>query len=229
MATHRETLEERVIKARGKSDLLNTLIKEFKPFIASVAQKKVGHYLEYGADDELSVALMAFKEAVDSFRPERGRFLAFARMVISMRLIDYFRKQDRFFEDAADDDQTEDVWERQSIDFYRLENEDEDRKEEVISYSALLSEWDIRLNDLVMVSPRSQSLKDIYQQIAWMIAEDSDLLGKLKDTGKLPLKEIENKIPIHRKKLERGRIYIIAMVLAIISGLSYINIGRGGD
>jgi RNA polymerase sigma factor len=229
MVIHRETLEERVINARGKSDLLNTLIKEFKPFIASVAQKKVGRYLEYGVDDELSMGLMAFKEAVDSFRPERGRFLSFARMVISMRLIDYFRKQDRGFEEETDDDQAENAWERQSIDFYRLENEDEDRKEEVISYSALLSEWGIRLADLVRVSPRSQSLKDKYQQIAWMIAKDSHLLEKLKDTGRLPLKEIENKVPIHRKKLERGRIYIIAMVLAAISGFSYINIVRGDD
>jgi RNA polymerase sigma factor len=229
MVIHRETLEERVISARGESGLLNTLIKEFKPFIASVAQKKVGRYLEYGVDDELSVGLMAFREAVDSFKPERGMFLSFARMVISMRLIDYFRKQGRSFDIPEDDGTAEDVWDRQSIDFYRLENEDEDRKEEVISYSALISQWGIRLSDLVKVSPRSQSLKDEYQRVARIIAKDSGLLDKLKDTGKLPLKEIENKVSLHRKKLERGRIYIIAMVLAIISGFSYVNISRGGD
>jgi RNA polymerase sigma factor len=47
-------------------------------------------------------------------------------------------------------------------------------------------------------------------------------------TRKLPLKEIEDITWVHRKKLERGRIYIIAMVLAIINDLSYVDTG-GGD
>ena len=229
MVIYRETLEERVIKARGDNDLIGPLIKEFKPFIASIAQKKVGRYLEYGVDDELSVGLIAFKEAIDSFKEDRCKFLSFARMVISMRLIDHFRKQVRNIDSTADDDPQEDLWERQSIELYQLENEEEDRKAEVVQYSYMLSQWNISLLELVKASPRSQELKNQYQKVAKMIAGNSYLLEGLMQTKRLPIKEIEKEMPIHRKKLERGRIYIIAMVLAIISGFSYMSICRGGS
>ncbi len=229
MVIYRETLEKRVIRARGDNGLLSTLIKEFKPFIASIAQKKVGRYLEYGIDEELSVGLMAFNEAVDSFKEGRGRFLSFARMVISMRLIDHFRKQIRVVGDNTGDDPEDDLWDRQSIELYQMENEEEDRKAEVIQYSALLSEWGISLSELVKASPRREDLKDQYQKVAKMIAGNRDLLEGLMAAKRLPIKEIEKEVSIHRKKLERGRIYIIAMVLAIISGFSYISICRGGS
>ena len=67
MFIHEQTLEDRAAKARGDSTLSGSLIREFKPFIASVAQKSVGRYLRYGTDEELSVGLLAFKEAIDSF------------------------------------------------------------------------------------------------------------------------------------------------------------------
>jgi len=229
MVIYRETLEERVIKARGDNGLLSTLIKEFKPFIASVAQKKVGRFLEYGIDDELSVGLIAFKEAIDSFKEEKGRFLSFARMVISMRLIDHFRKLLRAVETITDDDIKDDVLERQSIELYRLENEEEDRKAEVIKYSAVLSKWEISLSELVKISPRREELKKDYQEIAKMIVGNKVLFENLMATKRLPIKEIEKEVSMHRKKLERGRIYIIAMILAIITGFSYMDICGSRD
>jgi RNA polymerase sigma factor len=228
MVIQRETLEERVIRSRGDNDLLNSLIKEFKPFIASVAQKRVGRYLEYGVDDELSVGLMAFREAVNSFKEGRAKFLSFARMVISMRLIDYFRKMDNNFEVLGDEDEG-DLWDSQSVELYQLENDEEDLKAEVINYSALLSQWGIDLTELAGASPKNDDLKNEYQEIARMIAEDEVLLKNLMETKRLPIKEIEKEVQIHRKKVERGRIYIIAMVLAIKSGFSYMDIGRGGE
>lgn len=229
MVTYRETLEERVIKARGDNGLTGPLIKEFKPFIASIAQKKVGRYLEYGVDEELSIGLMAFKEAIDSFKKDRCKFLSFARMVISLRLIDHFRKQVRNIDSTAGDDPQDDLWDRQSIELYQLENREEDMKAEVVQYSSILSEWSISLPELVKASPRKEELKKQYQKVARMIAGSEHLLKGLTQTKRLPIKEIEKEMPIHRKKLERGRIYIIAMVLAIISGFSYMSICRDGS
>ena len=229
MVVHKQTLEERVKKARGNNDLISTLISEFKPFIASIAQKRVGRYLHYGEDEELSVGLMAFKEAVDSFKPGKGKFLSFVRMVISMRLIDYYRKQDRDLSMSASDDEEDPelAWDRKSIEQFQAGKDSEDLKTEIIGYSAALSKWGISLDQLVGVSPRREELKKLYQDIARRIADNKDLLDSLMETGRLPIKEIGKEIEIHRKKLERGRIYIIAMVLAIKSGISYLDICQG--
>jgi len=230
LVTRRQSLEDRVIKAKKDSSEINKLISEFKPFIASVAQKKVGRYLEYGVDDELSIGLIAFKEAVDSYDENKSKFLSFAKLVISMRLIDYYRKQKREATLSLDDEQsTTDVIDVKSMDSYKIDEENEKRVLEIIEYRVELEKWGISLEDLAKVSPRKESLREHYKKVARVIVKNSDILNILLQTKRLPIKEIEEIIPIHRKKLERGRIYIIAMILALVSNFSYLNICRGGE
>jgi len=53
----------------------------------------VGRYVAYGQDDELSIALMAFVEAIRSYDVSKGNFLSFSQNVIKRRIIDYYRKE----------------------------------------------------------------------------------------------------------------------------------------
>src|SRR4030065_2686318 len=117
------SLEERVIKSKNNNDELNTLISDFKPFIASVVQKKIGRYLEYGVDDELSVGLSAFMEAVNSFDVKKGTFLSFSRLVINARIIDFLRKKSKLRTISIDEDYHEEnelsgILEKKSIEKY---------------------------------------------------------------------------------------------------------------
>ena len=90
-----ESLNERVINIKGNMEEINCLIREYKPFIASVVENHIGRYVQYGADDELSVALIAFHEAIEKYDIKKGNFLSFARMTIKYRLTDYYRKEQR--------------------------------------------------------------------------------------------------------------------------------------
>ena len=103
-----ETLEERVISSRKDPQKKDLLIKQFKPFIASVIQKRLGKFLAYGVDDELSIGLLAFNEAINSYNINKGRFLSFSRLVITNRIIDYYRKQSRQSHSTSSYDDTED-------------------------------------------------------------------------------------------------------------------------
>ncbi len=233
MALHRQTLENRVIEVREDNFKTSRLISEFKPFIASVAQKRVGRFLEYGVDEELSVGLTAFKEAMDSYDIKKGKFLSFAKLVINMRLIDYYRKQNKEKTLSLDDNN----W--LAADFtgavavnsgeqYLIDDEKEKRILEIIEYRAELEKWGISLEELAEISPRNESLREEYIEVARTIVKNGVILKTLMETKRLPLKEIEDIVWVHRKKLERGRIYIIAMVLAIINNLSYVDIRGGG-
>ncbi len=230
MTTYRQSLEDRIIRSKNDKDKTSILISQFKPFIASVAQKKVGRYLQYGTDDELSVGLMAFSEAVNSFDRERGKFLSFARMVINARLIDYFRKleRDRGAE-FVDDEAAEDTLDIKSMEQYGSDSEAEDRKMEVIEYTQKLKSWGISLEELVRVSPQKVELRAYYKKAAKIIINNKEILDSLLETKRLPIKEIGEIMEMHRKKLERGRIYIIAMVLALLENFSYLDICRGDD
>jgi RNA polymerase sigma factor len=224
-----QSLEDRVAKAREDKEEANRLIFEFKPFIASVVQKKVGRFVEYGIDEELSVGLMAFKEAIDSFNPSKSKFLSFAKLVICMRLIDYYRKskkeEDPRFKASESADDAEDA---ASLEQYRISGENEKRILEIIEYRSMLRKWGITLEQLADISPKKEELREQYQTVARAIAGNESVLRTMISTKRLPVKEIENIVSIHPKKLERGRIYIIAMVLAVLAKLSYMDISRGG-
>ncbi len=226
---HRQSLESRVIEERRDNNKTSRLISEFKPFIASVAQKRAGKFLNYGVDEELSIALSAFKEAMDSFDIKKGKFLSFARRVIDMRLIDYYRRQKRkkTYSFDADSYQNTGLMDVSSAEQYKIDNEKEKRILEIIEYRAELEKWGIGLEELAEISPKNDSLRKEYIEIARAIVKKSNILNTLMETKRLPLKEIEEIAWVHRKKLERGRIYIIAMVLAIINNLSCVDAGGG--
>ena len=165
------TLEDRVIEAKNDKEQRNQLISQFKPFIASVIQKKLGRYLEYGRDDELSIGLVAFNEAIAAFDKEKGKFLSFARIVITNRLIDYFRKYSRdrtipLNYDEEGDDPLTDLMNKKSIENYSYKVEEDNRKLEVIEYSQALKDWGISFSQLVKASPKHESLRNEYKKIA---------------------------------------------------------------
>jgi len=228
------SLEERVIKSKNNNSELNTLISDFKPFIASVVQKKVGRYLEYGADDELSVGLSAFMEAINSFDIKKGSFLSFSRLVINARVIDFLRKKSKLKtisidENFHDENELSVILDKKSMEKYTLDSEEDSRKLEVIEYVSLLKNWNISFDELVRISPKKHTLRREYKKAARTIIDNGNILDEMMRTKRLPIGEIEKILKIHRKKLERGRIYIIAIVLAILSGLSYLDIQEGDE
>ena len=217
----KKSLEERVEKAKRNQEELNKLIEEYKPFIASTLQKKTGKYLKYGYDDELTIGMLAFKEAIEAYDKSKGKFLNFAKQVITLRGIDYYRKNQKLKDTVylqgnynIESQDANTVIMNKAMEEYQHKNINEMRKLEILEYKKELKEWGIEFSELVKVSPKQQKLKKTYKDIAQFIVQDRDMLNKLIDIKRLPLKEIENSIFIHRKKLERGRIYIIALVIA---------------
>jgi RNA polymerase sigma factor len=173
---------------------------------------------------------MAFTEAIDSYDQKKGKFLGFARIVINLRLIDYYRTSNKDNKVSFEDDSDESIGriiERKSVEQFRIYSEDEDTRLEVIEYVQLLKEWDISLQTLVRVSPKKEILKCAYKKAAKLIIDNNELLDEFLRTKRIPVKELEEFTKLHRKKLERGRIYIIAIVLAILKNFRYLDICRG--
>ncbi len=89
---------ENTVKKIKQGDPLarEDFLESCKPFIFKAACKFCRRILDWGRDDELAIALIAFNEAIDRFREGSGvPFLAFARLVMSSRLTDYYRRENR--------------------------------------------------------------------------------------------------------------------------------------
>ncbi|KHD38060.1 RNA polymerase sigma factor SigI [Clostridium acetobutylicum] len=224
------SLEDRIQKAKESKEELNRLIQEYKPFIASLLQKKTGKYLQYGYDDELSIGMIAFEEAVESYDRNKGKFLSFAKRVIILRAIDYYRKNQKFknivYLQGNYDSENNDInpiMFNKAMEQYKNKSINEIRRLEILEYKKELREWGIEFVNLVQASPKQEKLKKTYKNIANFIVHNQDILNKLISVKRLPIKEIEKNIYINRKKLERGRIYIIALVIAEIGDYRLIR------
>jgi RNA polymerase sigma factor len=87
------SINERVTYIKDNEIEINGFVEEYKPFIATCVQKATGRYVRYGTDDELSIGLMAFVEAIKAYDLNKGNFLSFSQNIIKRRLIDYYRKE----------------------------------------------------------------------------------------------------------------------------------------
>jgi RNA polymerase sigma factor len=221
---HSITINERVERIKNDDEQINLLIEEYKPFIAATVERVTGRYVEYGRDDELSIAMIAFVEAIKSYDRLKGNFLAFSQNVIKRRIIDYFRKEKKHNITVPINDYTGDE-ENEGIDLSIGKSLDEYSKEEVSEYRRLeleqlkseLGVWGISFSELINVSPKHNKTRSMYSDIAKFILSQENLLSQIMHKKLLPISEIEKNLSIPRKTIERGRKYIIT-VLIICNG-----------
>jgi len=212
-------LQQEVMEVKeGKIDI-NILIKKYKPFIFSTVKEFKGRYID--ESDELStVGMLAFKEAVDSFDPQKGSFYSFAKKVIKLRLIDYYRKNKKrnekiipILEDVEYKNKLSKIEIDYSIEKYLKEEESKLRKEEIKEFIKELKEYDISLKELENLSPRKKQLKEMYYKTSEYVIQNKNLYNDFTQSHRLPAREILKTLRINRKQLDRGRKYIISLII----------------
>lgn len=229
-----ETIEERIARIQqGDFDLRNTLITEYQPFIAKAVSRFCKRYIDPSRDDEYSIALMAFNEAINQFSEVHGRsFLGFAETVIRRRLIDLIRKEQRFAQQVPysafdgvdeDDNQLNPVETHQAIEHYEKQNAGEERKHEIAELTASLKEYGITFLDLVENSPKHTDSRQMFFRIGRLLAEDVKISSILIHKKTLPIKELLEQVQVSRKTLERNRKYIIAISIIFRGNYPYLR------
>ena len=78
----------------------NAFIKQHIPFIIKTVSQITGQYVTLN-QDEMSIALLAFNEAIDKYEEEREEFLPFAKVVIRSRVLNYLEKEQKRVEDTS--------------------------------------------------------------------------------------------------------------------------------
>ncbi|SHM67733.1 RNA polymerase sigma factor [Caldanaerovirga acetigignens] len=225
------SINERVMAIKGNMDNISLFIEEYKPFIASVVEKCIGRRVEYGIDDELSIAMIAFNEAIQKFDINKGNFLAFARNVIKNRLIDYYRKEKKssdaliyIWHSADDEEEIEpEIGAEESIKKHREDEASRLRRLEILEIKEELGKWGISFLDVAKSSPKQEGTRRVYLQVVDYIMSSPEILKTIMEKKYLPIEKIEKATKIPRKKIERGRNYIIAAVVILSGDYKYIK------
>ena len=236
--------EHRIVRsvyaAKEDSDKADDLIRSYIPFIRSEATKFMER-LCTDQDDEYSIAMMAFYEAIMGYERGRGTFLGYAALLIKSRLIDYTRKEARHQGQISLDEELGGEDDRAFIDtladsrdYYEESAHREATRQEIEELSAVMAQFDVSFSDVADNCPKQERTMEACAKAIRYAGENKKLLDELLRTKKLPLAQLVQGSGVERKTLERHRKYILAMLLIqtngyeIIRGHLYHVLKKGG-
>ncbi|WJH35078.1 RNA polymerase sigma factor SigI [Paenibacillus sp. CC-CFT747] len=226
-----EEVVERI--QQGDLRLRNQFITDYQPYIAKVTSRFSKRYIDPSKDDEFSIALTAFNEAINQFSPTAGRsFLGFAETVIRRRLIDYVRKEQRFtklvpyssFEMEDEEENTVNPVEvHQALEAFERQKDTEERSSEIIDLNRCLQDFEITFADLIKAAPKHTDSREAMLAVGVLLAQDPQLMKALLERRLLPIKELMDRVGCSRKTLERNRKYIISIALIYNGPYPYLR------
>lgn len=218
-------LEQQALAAKTDERAFNELVESSKSWILRVASETTKRYVT-DSDDEWSIALMAFSEAVQSYETEKGSFRGLAAMVIRRRIVDYLRTEGRHadelsvspaaFEDGLDEDETGgvelQVQQRMAQEADAAPGEDAASlaRAEIAELQDILRLYGFTFFDLADASPKAEKTKQSCGKAVRTMLATAVLMAQMRLKRLLPIKELSTASGVVRKILERHRKYIIA-------------------
>ena len=203
-----------------------TLIQAQEPLILKTASRASLRYITK-SDDEWSVALCAFSDAINRYRPDLGDFLPFSQMLMKRALIDRHRSAASHLPEISTSpfvlegtDEDPDDWEKSvylAVVHQSRENADRSLSEEIAAANEMLQQYGFRFFDLTDCSPQQEKTRQECAKAIRFVLSRPDLLKDLEKSRKLPLRARASGSGVSRKILDRYRKYIIMAVL-ILSG-----------
>ena len=212
----------RALAAKNNEDQFYHFAQENRGFIKRCAFRACKRFITE-SDDEWSIALIAFYEAVRSYDEAKGGFKGFSAMVIKRRLMDYFDSQSRhrleFSADPYSFDGQKDAEEATALDI-ELSKRDvavdsslmpgttplEDEVEEI---RQVIAPYGFDLYEIGGCSPKAKKTKKACALVIEAIANSNELFDMMRRKRNLPYVKLMELDGVGKKLLERHRKYLI--------------------
>lgn len=212
----------------------DNFLAQSKTFIYNTTYNICKRKLHFENDDELSVSLIAFNNACNTYNANKGNFYSYAKVIIKNALIDYFRKSTKtpYVVFDENDDTMDFIDYKNSISQFNIDSENIRRAEEIALFSKELAEYKLDFSSLVKASPSHKDTRNSLLNIAFKCVQEENILGYIKNKKQLPVKEIILLTGSNRKLIEKWRRYILILILILSSDeypyiKSYLNIKAG--
>lgn len=200
---------------------INEAIKAYMALIVKTISETTGRYVSVENDDEFSIGLLAFKEALDKFDEGRGNFSAFAKLVISSRVKNYLIKKSKDNLNISLEQLSEEGIEIPEI----IDNTDSDKNELAIEIEKLkrnIEEFGFSFEDLIDESPKHEDTRNRAIKLSEDISIQGDLTKHMYEKKRLPIKQISLRFTVTEKIIKRSKKFIISVV--IIFNKNYRNL-----
>lgn len=218
------SIDDEAILAATDELLFTQFVSKHKQFIINCAYRTTHKYITT-SDDEWSIALVAFSNAVKSYDIHKGAFLPYSELIIKRNLIDYYRTTQKWALEMpvnpnvfGSDQDMEDNHEITVEITQKTSTQVDTRiKDEIEAVNAIFSDYGFSFFSLTTCSPKSLKTKESCKKAVLYILETPLIVGEMRCTKRLPIKIIQKNTNLPRKLLEHHRKYIVAAVI-ILSG-----------
>ncbi len=217
-----------VYEAKEDTQAADRLIGAYMPFIKVETAKFLNRPPMEGQDDELSIAMIAFHEAIGRYSRGRGTFLKYAAVLIRNRLIDYERREKRhrlvISLDAPAGEEETPILETVA----GKENHGEEiavrdaTRAEIEELSRQMEQFGISLTDVADNCPKQARTLEICRKAVQKAQDDPEILEEFLRTKRLPMARLAGGSG-ERKTLERHRKYMVALLLIHTNGYEIIR------
>ncbi|GAA0079084.1 RNA polymerase sigma-I factor [Clostridium sp. CTA-5] len=195
---------------------INELIDQHMPFIIKSISDVTGRYVSCENDEELSVALLAFSEAVERYDKDKGYFLPFAKLVISSRIKNYLKSENKHSCSSLDELAEKGI----NIEQEYIEEEDNTFLiEDINKLKSEINSFGFTLEDLVNEAPKQKATRENAIQLAESINEVEEFTAFMEIKKRLPIKKIVLRFRVTEKVIKRSKKFIISVVIILNKNL----------
>ncbi len=224
-----EKIIQQVYAAKEDMREADRFIGAYMPFIRAETAKWLKRPPVEGHDDELSIAMIAFHEAICGYSRMRGSFLKYASMLIRSRLIDHHRREQRHGGVLSLDMPSEkgDGSLGEILADGRDHSEELALKEatraEIEELSRQMEEFGVSLTDVAGNCPKQKRTLAACQRAVRYAEEEPGLLEDFLRTKRVPVTRLAAGSGVEKKTLERHRKYVAALLLIHTNGYEIIR------
>ena len=205
----------------NESTSVNELIEKHMPFIIKSISDVTGRYVSCENDEELSVGLLGFHEAIERYDNEKGHFLSFAKLVIGSRIKNYLKGENKHNNSSLEELLDKGL---EIKDEYLEQKEDNSiLVEEITRLKTEISFFGFTLEDLVDEAPKQQATRKNAITLSEEISKDEEFTSFMYMKKRLPIKRIVLKFSVTEKVIKRSKKFIISVVIIIDKNLSALK------
>lgn len=205
-------LDDNIKSISGKD--INSLINEYMPLIIKTVSSITGRYVSVKNDDEFSIALMAFKEAVDKYDENKGIFSSFAKLVISSRVKNHLVRENKHNKVESIEELSESGINIEDIYHTEIEGSDE-ISIEISKLKDEINKFGFSFEDLVEDAPKHDDTRKRAISISEKVNDEVILKNFMYEKRRLPIKQISLKFSVTEKILKRSKRFIISVVIIL--------------
>lgn len=207
---------EKIIEPQATEEFIEKHI----PFIISCISKFTGRYVSIENDDEYSIGMMAFVEAIEKYKESRGDFYAFSRLVIESRLKNFFEKENKHIKNKS----IEDYKERGTdlVDNLEDYNKDDLNREFTINEIKKLKEeiydFGFGFEELVNEAPKHKDTREKAIDISEKSSREKDITDFMFVKKRLPIKNMSDRFDVSEKVIRKSKLFIITVIIILFRG-----------